>query len=224
MRDLVNTTDKMTSLAIAELTGKQHHNVMKAIRSMENTWIDLGQVKFNLSSYINSQNRAMPMYELSKTETLYIATKFNDEARAKLILRWEKLENEKTKPMTTLDMVQASINAIREQEKTISEHDERLKQLEAKTTTRPEYFTIAGYGSLNGVSVNLRLASKLGKRASKLCKERNLLTDTIPDARFGKVKMYPKEILNEVFNETIINKAGRNNDETTSKLIRNNKN
>lgn len=32
------------------------------------------------------------LFSLSKTECLYIATKFNDEARAKLILRWEELE------------------------------------------------------------------------------------------------------------------------------------
>jgi phage regulator Rha-like protein len=35
------------------------------------------------------------MYELTKTESLYIATKFNDEARAKLVLRWEQLETRK---------------------------------------------------------------------------------------------------------------------------------
>jgi hypothetical protein len=29
---------------------------------------------------------------LTKTECLYIATKFNDETRAKLVLRWEELE------------------------------------------------------------------------------------------------------------------------------------
>ena len=34
----------------------------------------------------------MPCYQLTKTECLYIATKFNDEARAKLVLRWEELE------------------------------------------------------------------------------------------------------------------------------------
>ncbi len=36
-----------------------------------------------------------PFYVLTKAECLYIATKFNDEARARLILRWEELENEK---------------------------------------------------------------------------------------------------------------------------------
>lgn len=34
---------------------------------------------------------------LDKTECLYIATKFNDEARAKLVLRWEELERSKRK-------------------------------------------------------------------------------------------------------------------------------
>jgi phage regulator Rha-like protein len=33
-----------------------------------------------------------PCYSLTKTECLYIATKFNDEARARLVLRWEELE------------------------------------------------------------------------------------------------------------------------------------
>ena len=34
----------------------------------------------------------MPCYVLTKTECLYIATKFNDEARARLVLRWQELE------------------------------------------------------------------------------------------------------------------------------------
>ena len=33
-----------------------------------------------------------PCYLLTKIECLYIATKFNDEARAKLVLRWQQLE------------------------------------------------------------------------------------------------------------------------------------
>lgn len=203
MKELVNTNGKMTSLAIAEITGKEHHNVMKSIRTMEDAWVKIGQVKFNLSSYINAQNRAMPMYELSKTECLYIATKFNDEARAKLILRWADLENQKQLSPAEMQLQQAQLLVV--QERKIAEHDKRLSELEAKNTTSPEYYTIAGYGSLNGISVNIKVASKLGRAASKICKERNLMTDTIPDPRFGKVKMYPKEILKEVFETTIIN-------------------
>ena len=40
----------------------------------------------------NGAVRQVPCYQLTKTECLYVATKFNDEARAKLVLRWEELE------------------------------------------------------------------------------------------------------------------------------------
>gem|GEM_PF-3015294 len=40
----------------------------------------------------NGGTREVPCYMLTKTECLYIATKFNDEARARLVLRWQQLE------------------------------------------------------------------------------------------------------------------------------------
>lgn len=204
MKELVNATGKMTSLVIAEITGKRHQHVMRAIRNMEDAWTNLGQTKFGLSSYINEQNRAMPMYELSKTECLYIATKFNDEARAKLVLRWQELEVEKQKPLSTLDMLEMSIKSIRANQQELAEVKQDIAELKAKTTTRPEYYTIAGYGSLNGISVNIKVASKLGREASRICRNRGLMTDEIPDPRFGKVKMYPKQVLNEVFNSVTL--------------------
>jgi hypothetical protein len=88
----------MTSLEIAELTGKQHKNVMQAIRNMEPAWMKTCGLKFQLTSRTivqpNGGTREVPCYVLTKTECLYIATKFNDEARAKLVLRWEELEME----------------------------------------------------------------------------------------------------------------------------------
>ena len=85
----------MTSLEIAEVTGKQHCHVMEAIRKMEPAWQKVNQSNFRLIEYTDSRGRLMPCYQLTKTETLYIATKFNDEARARLVLRWEELELER---------------------------------------------------------------------------------------------------------------------------------
>jgi len=82
----------MTSLEIAELTGKQHKNIMQAIRNMEPAWVKIAGLKFQLGSYEDANGQLRPCYQLTKTECLYIATKFNDEARAKLVLRWEELE------------------------------------------------------------------------------------------------------------------------------------
>ena len=92
--NIINTQQTMTSLKIAELTGKQHKNVMQAIRNMEPAWEKITGLKFQLSGYKDSTGRSLPCYQLTKTECLYIATKFNDEARAKLVLRWEELERE----------------------------------------------------------------------------------------------------------------------------------
>ena len=84
----------MTSLEIAELTGKQHKNVMQAIRNMEPAWEKVNGLKFQLVEYRDQKGELRPCYQLTKTECLYIATKFNDEARAKLVLRWQELETE----------------------------------------------------------------------------------------------------------------------------------
>ena len=90
----INKVQTMTSLEIAELTGKQHNDVLKAIRKMEPAWTQVTQGKFSLSTYQDATGRTLPCYSLTKTECLYIATKFNDEARAKLVLRWEVLERQ----------------------------------------------------------------------------------------------------------------------------------
>ena len=82
----------MTSLEIAELTGKQHNHLMRDIRNMEPAWEKVNGSKFGLIEYEDLRGRMKPCYQLTKTECLYIATKFNDEARAKLVLRWEFLE------------------------------------------------------------------------------------------------------------------------------------
>ena len=84
----------MTSLEIAELTGKQHKNVMQAIRKMEPAWEKVNGLKFQLVEYRDLKGQLRPCYSLTKTECLYIATKFNDEARAKLVIRWEELERQ----------------------------------------------------------------------------------------------------------------------------------
>ena len=82
----------MTSLEIAEFTGKSHAHLMRDIRNMEPAWEKVNQSKFGLVSYLDAKGERRPCYKLTKRECLYIATKFNDEARAKLVLRWEELE------------------------------------------------------------------------------------------------------------------------------------
>ena len=87
----INKVQTITSLEIAELTGKPHNDVLKAIRKMEEAWMKVNGRNFALVDYKDAKGELRPCYSLTKTECLYIATKFNDEARAKLVLRWEEL-------------------------------------------------------------------------------------------------------------------------------------
>lgn len=95
MNELLKSSETMNSLQIAEVTGKLHKDVLEAIRNMEPAWTKTTGRKFPLSEYKDSTGRSLPMYQLNKTECLYVATKFNDEARAKLVIRWEELERER---------------------------------------------------------------------------------------------------------------------------------
>ena len=61
---------------------------------MEPAWEKVAATKFGCCYYKDENNRERPMYLLDYRECMYIATKFNDEAHAKLILRWDELERE----------------------------------------------------------------------------------------------------------------------------------
>lgn len=92
---IISQQQTITSMEIAEIAGKQHKDVLKAVRNMEPAWEKTTGRKFALSEYEDKSGKKNPMFVLTKTECLFVATKFNDEARAKLVLRWEQLEQER---------------------------------------------------------------------------------------------------------------------------------
>lgn len=103
----INSEHTMSSREIAELTGKPHNDVLKAIRKMEPAWFRITKGNFSLSEYQDSTGRNLPEYLLAKRECLFVATKFNDEARAMLIVRWEELENKMLQPALPKDYLTA---------------------------------------------------------------------------------------------------------------------
>lgn len=96
MANELNSIKKtMSSLEIAELAGRNHKDVMRSIRDMEPAWVKEGGRNFALTSYVDQWNRQQPCYELDYRECMYIASKFEDGTRAKLVLRWDALETGK---------------------------------------------------------------------------------------------------------------------------------
>ena len=128
----------MSSLEIAKLTGKPHNDVMKAIRKMEPAWEKVHEGNFALMyrevEIGNGAKRQDPYYELTKTECLYVATKFNDESRAKLVIRWEELEKKARANMLQLPDFTNPAEAARawaqeyEQKTTLMIENKRLEE------------------------------------------------------------------------------------------------
>ena len=130
MTDLIIKKETMTSLEIAEVTGRNHKDVMRSIREMEEAWVKVNGRKFALVEYKDAKGEMRPCYSLNKTECLYIATKFNDEARAKLVLRWEELETkERSQYQVPQSFAEALMLAAKQQERI----EEQQRQLEANS-------------------------------------------------------------------------------------------
>ena len=119
MNELITNSQRMTSLEIAELSGKNHKDVMRAIRNMEDAWEKINGRNFALVEYRDVKGELRPCYNLTKTECLYIATKFNDEARAKLVLRWEQLEKERIQQGAVRHVLVSDNDVMTEAEKII---------------------------------------------------------------------------------------------------------
>lgn len=88
----------VSSLELAEITGKNHKELLRSIRDMQPAWEKVTERKFALSEYKDITGRKLPMYQFDKLEYMYIISKFNDEIRALLIKRWYELEMELRKP------------------------------------------------------------------------------------------------------------------------------
>lgn len=88
--------ERISSLELAELCGKQHGHVMRDIKTMEPSYIEVfgGHSRFGLSSYTNTQNKKQPCYLLTKSQSLFVVSSYNATIRAMVQKRWEELETQ----------------------------------------------------------------------------------------------------------------------------------
>lgn len=95
----------MTSLEIAELTGKKHAHIMRDIRGLLDQGVS--ESNFGLWSYKQEQPKGgykdVACYKLTKKGCLILASGYNAVLREKIINRWEELEKkERAERVTSL--------------------------------------------------------------------------------------------------------------------------
>lgn len=123
------------SREVAEMVGKQHNELLKDIRRYAE---QLGEGKipqsdfFTESTYINSQNKKMPCYQVTKKGCEFIAHKLTGvkgtEFTAKYINRFHEMEDAIKAHVPTGNELIAL--AVVEAQKLLAQKEEEIKQLE----------------------------------------------------------------------------------------------
>lgn len=126
MKELINIKDEitMTSLEIAELTGKDHKNI---IRDIEQQLGELGGLLKFEQTYTHPQNKQVyKMYRLPKREVLILVSGYSVQLRAKIIDKLEELE--KQVKNQTPQLPQTYLEAL----ESLVESEKRNQALQAK--------------------------------------------------------------------------------------------
>lgn len=84
------STATMSSLLIAEITGKEHAHVMRDIRETLDQ-AGIGEAKFG-STYTDTQNKQRPCYILPRRECDLVISGYSVKYRLAIIDRWQELE------------------------------------------------------------------------------------------------------------------------------------
>ncbi len=90
----------MTSLQIAEVTGKTHANIMRDIRNL----IEQGaaEINFDLGEYKDKNKQSRPMYNLTPKGCLILASGYNVILREKIINKLEEYQQKERSTMISL--------------------------------------------------------------------------------------------------------------------------
>lgn len=123
----------MTSLEIAEVTGKQHAHVMRDIRNLLSQGV--AESNFGLGSYTDANGQERPLFNLTPKGCLILASGYDAVLREKIIDRLEYLENEKKAirtPQTYLEALEALVASEKEKERLRIESEQQKKQIEQK--------------------------------------------------------------------------------------------
>lgn len=133
MNELIVREIKMTSLELAEVTGKEHKNVMRDIRNEIEQLGDNGLI-FELVNYTDVKGEKRPCYQFGRDGAMQLALKYDAITRRKVILKLEELEKQQIptgQNLLALAVIEAQ-KVIEENQITIKEKDKLLEEQKPK--------------------------------------------------------------------------------------------
>lgn len=125
MTDLMikDVAQTMSSREIAQLTGKEHRNVLRDCETLNESYEKLGLLKIEQGYYThpNTGNQQHREFLLTKMQTFDLLTGYNAELRIKVNRRWEELERQtqvatKALPQNYKEALLALVKEVEEKE------------------------------------------------------------------------------------------------------------
>lgn len=196
----LTTVTQMTSLEVAEITGKEHKSVLRDIRDEIEKLTSQGiftEHIFVPSEYQDRTGRTLPVYILTREGVLQLAARYDAVVRFKLI---EKV-SQPAKVLSPVQQLLAQAQMLVEMDSRVGAVEQGVRRLEhnCRRTITSHQLTVIAYANMKGIRPEDYNSSVVGRKATKLCKERNILVGKVVDSRYGLINTYPEEILDEIF-------------------------
>lgn len=220
-----------TSLKVAEVFEKEHKHVLDAVRRLMRSAENSAVIQmFQESIYLDEQGKERPMFIMNRDGFTLLAMGFNGKKaldfKVEYINAFNKMEAElksqQTKQLTAAESLLQSVQLLVEHEheiKRIKEQNENLSKMNellmeqmldvslvvdninGKLNNELDRYTVVGYCTCHDIKISRKESSIIGGACSRMCKKMNIPMESVADPRFGKVYIYPSEIIAKCIEE-----------------------
>lgn len=167
----------MSSIDVANVTGKQHAHIMRDIRNLLEQGVAASN--FGLGSYMDANQQVRPCYNLTAKGCLILASGYNPILREKIINRLEELEKQRIAEEINPELsANKFINQYKKKGKSdrwIAARFEGIQKRHAFTDTLKDH-GVHGYGY--SLCTDAIYKPLFGKTAKGIREERNLTTNS----------------------------------------------
>lgn len=216
MKELTNLymaeAPMMSSREIAELTGKQHSNVMRDIRVMVEELMNSNlNPCVKSTTYIGKDGRTYDQYELDKETTICLVAGYDATLRMRIIKRWVELEAAYQKALTPeemlLGMAQRLVDHSRRiaaQEVELEQHKHAIKKLEENVDylkDETHWVTALGAAGMYGFELTKPESASLGKALSTASRQMGIEIKKRFSPEYGSIGLYHVNVVKHVIEE-----------------------
>lgn len=162
-------------------------------------------------TYSDSQGKERPAYRFPKREACLMAMSYSYDLQAKVFDRMTALEQGpaanlpavRDPQIAALIFALTRVDAIEQEQQRQSTELARVQEtvavLEARTQPENKHFTVLGYSNLVGKPIDVKTASRLGRKCADLSRSQGMVIGDVKDPRFGTVHSYHESVLQAVF-------------------------